>query len=494
MSVKEVTPEAPAAAAPVSATGKKTNPVKPDQAAYEKELKEIDANIAVLKKKLADAQSKISGSDNIKDSFGDKRKELRAQLDELIKERNETGDKRTKLIDQLKAIQSSLRKKSDDTKSSKDRLGYKSVEEVEAKIVVLERQQQSGEASLHEEKRIVAEISNLKKAKKILEGFAGQQSSVEDEKKNLDAIRAQVDALNPQRDEIRVKIDAIKEQIAQVDSERKDKQGSLNDLWTDRKAVKAELDAEYEKLRAHKTEHKKLNDEWYNWQREEQTRKREQYQARLREDKEARLAVQAEKEREAAEIPAYTDEINQCTTLIRFLESFDGSSKSSSSLDVKPAASATPAFTPRKVEGLPEGAVLVKKEEEDFMVLGNKKSKKGKRQGSAASGANGGASPAAKPFKLDFEMIDQFVKLKFELPTSAADIPGAIAKIQEKKKWYQDHQEEATNKAKAAAEAKVAALRRGEDPNAVTAATATTETEAVTPDATKEAVTAAPEK
>ncbi|KAJ3184169.1 hypothetical protein HDU87_005015 [Geranomyces variabilis] len=454
MSVPEID-AAPTAAAPPAAAGKgRKAPARPEQATYEKELATIDANINKLKERLAAAQNKFNGTDNVKDAFSGRRQELRTQLDAVAAERKECSDKRSKLFDQMKALQASLKKTNDDTKSSKDRLGYKSVEEVDAKIVALERQQQSGEASLQEEKRIVAEISNLKKAKKILEGLTGQQASIEDEKKELADVRAQLAANDPERDAIREKFDALKAELSALDDERKEKQGSLNDLWNDRRAIKAELDEEYSKMRAHKAEHKRQNDEWYNWQREESQRKKAEYAARLREDKDARLAVQAEKELEAAAIPAYTDEINQCTNLIRFLESFSTAER----VEAKPVASSAALV-------LPEGAVVMKKkDDEDFMVLGNKKGKKGGKR----------AQPSAtKPFKLDFDMIDQFVKLKFDLPTSAADIAPSVAKIQEKKQWYIDHQAEATAKAKAAAEKKIAALRRGEEPSAADAPSAT---------------------
>ncbi|KAI8819691.1 uncharacterized protein EV422DRAFT_533950 [Fimicolochytrium jonesii] len=458
MSVEEiVTPAAPAAAT----AGKQERPVKPDQATYEKTLKEIDNNIETLKKKHAEAQQKLNGTDNINDAYADRRKEFRTALDDLIKESNAIRDNRQKLIEKQKQIQEGLRARTNESKSSKDRLGYKSVEDVEKQILTLERQQQSGELSLLEEKRIVAEISNLKKSKKILEGLAGQQSSVEADKALLDEIRKQVDALNPERTALQQKIDAVKAKLAEVDTERKGKLGTLNELRDDRKAAKAELDAEFEKRRALKAEHKKLNDEWYAFQREEQARKREVYQAKVREDREARLAVQAEREREAAEIPAYTDEINQCITLIRLL---DGSKAPSTTTVTTPAATTT---NIRKVSALPEGAVLVKKQEEDFMVLGGgKKGKKGPKRPTTSDSP----TPATiKPFKLDFDIIDQFQRLKITLPTSAADVPEAIKALEEKKKWYEDHQAEATEKAKAAAEAKVAALRRGEEKTVETA-------------------------
>ncbi|KAJ3281939.1 hypothetical protein HK104_011184 [Borealophlyctis nickersoniae] len=434
---------------PSPAVERRKAPPRPDQEAYEKSLAEINAQIEILKAKQAEAQSKINGTDNIKGSFDGRRKELRAQLDELMKERNELNDQRTKISDKMTAIQSTLKKRGDEVRNSKDRLGYKSVEEVDQQINALEKQLQTGQAKLIEEKRMVAEISNLRKAKKVIEGFSAQQSSVQDERAKLDELRAQLNALHPQRNAVREKLDAVRAQLNELDNERKSQMGSFNELVNERKSVKAELDAEFDKLRTLRTEFKKQKDEYYAWQQEERKRKQEQYKARKQEEYEMRLTAAAEREREAAEVPAYTDEINECAALIKFLQSDSKTATTST-------ATSTPAAARSVDNGLPDGAVLLKKKsdrEDDYMVMGGKKGgKKGRKQG-------GAGEEKAKPFKLDLETISQFIKLKVEIPTSAADVPKAVEALEAKKKWFEERQEEQTVKNKAAAEAKIAALK-----------------------------------
>ncbi|KAJ3186717.1 hypothetical protein HDU85_007537 [Gaertneriomyces sp. JEL0708] len=469
MSAEEVEAQS-AASATATATERKKAPTRPDQAAFEASLKQIDANIDALKKKLSASQDRIKGNGNGKENFGDRRKELRAKQEELQKERNEINDRRAKLVEQLKSLQAAIRKKDDEARNSKDRLGYKKPEDVDAQIALLERKQQSGQVSLAEEKRIIAEISNLKKARKILEGFANELTSLESSKAQIASIRTQLDAMDPERAAVRAKLDDIKAKLTELDTERKSQQGEFSDLINDHKSIKTELDAEYDKLRALKSGYKKQKDDWYAWQREAQSRKREQYQQRKREEQEARLQAQAEREREAAEIPAYSDEIFQCTNLISFLGTFVGETPKQAAEETATAPAAAAPL--RQVPGIPEGAVMLKKkDDEDYLVLGGgKKSKKGRRQNGSGAG-----TPQLKPFKLDFDIIDQFVKLKIELPVSAQDVPATISALEEKKKWYKENQEEATAKAKAAAEAKIAALRRADTNVEQTADTATPE-------------------
>ncbi|RKO91305.1 hypothetical protein BDK51DRAFT_21211, partial [Blyttiomyces helicus] len=312
----------------------------------------------------------------------------------------------------------------------------------------LEQQLATGSAKLIEEKRMVAEISNLRKSKKILEGFSGHVSTAEAEKAKLDSLRDSLTAIDPQRDAIRTEIDSLKSQLAALDGERKGKMENYGELADARKAAKSALDAEFDKLRALRTENRKQKDEWFAWQKEDRARKQEVYKARRMEENEARLTVQAEKEREAAEIPAFTDEINQCTALGKLLQSFvSGPARPETAPS---SGSATPLSAP----AIPDGAVLLKKKderEEDFMVMGGgKKGKKGKKQP---------APDKAKPFKLDFETIDQLIKFGLDLPVTANDIPATIAALDAKKTAFVDKQKEQTKANIEKAEAKIAALK-----------------------------------
>ncbi|KAJ3046906.1 hypothetical protein HK097_000407 [Rhizophlyctis rosea] len=449
MATSDLAPTTPAV------TDRRKAPVKPDQEAYDKELATINANIEALKVKHTAAQGKINGTDNIKGSFDSRRKELREKLDELNKERNELQERRGKILDQLKTGQAGLKKKGDEVRNSKDRLGYKSAEEVDKAINDLEHQLQLGQAKLIEEKRIVAEISNLKKAKKILEGFSSSQSSTESEKAKLDDLRSQLNAIDPQRNAVREKIDAVRAQLNELDGERKEQMGSFTDLVNERKAVKASLDAEFDKLRTLRTDFKKQKDEWYQWQNEERNRKRDQYKAQRQAEIEAKLTAQAQREREAAEVPAYSDEINEVNALIKYLKGWSGEKEEVKEGGVKANANI------RQVDNsLPEGAVALGKksdrEEESFLMLGGgKKGRKGPKRTESLAPAAG----KPKAFKLDFETISQFMKLKIDIPVSAADVPTTVSALEEKKKWFEDNQKEQTKKNVEAAEKKIEELK-----------------------------------
>lgn len=170
-------------------------------------------------------------------------------------------------------------------KSSKDKLAFKSVKEIDDQISLLEQQLSSGSVKLFEEKRIVQEISNLNKSRKILEGFSSQQASFDAEKADIDTLRAKLDSLNPVRDQLNKQLDQAKADLASFEAARKEQVGNMSELFATRNAIKAELDAEFDKVKALRAEFKEAKDAYYAYQRAERERRNEEYAAKKREER-----------------------------------------------------------------------------------------------------------------------------------------------------------------------------------------------------------------
>ncbi|KAJ3193287.1 hypothetical protein HK101_005083 [Irineochytrium annulatum] len=463
--------EAPAeATSPKPAAGALSKPKgpRPDKEAHEREISAIKDQIDAIQKKLKDVQDRINGTDNVKDTYDGRRKELRAKLDELGKERSEINDQRTKFLDKLKSIQAGIKKKlhllnvnlqKDEVRSSKDKLGVRNAEEIDSQVAALEQQITSGGLKLIEEKRIVTEISALKKAKKTLETLGVQSSTVEDDQKEIDALRTQLDALNPRKDEINKQYDEIKATLKEVNDDRSRDQGSFSSLLDEKKSVKQEVDECYEKMRALRAEFKTQNDEWFQWERAERDRRNKEFQDQRKRANDEKVARAAEKELEDANIPAFTEEITTCNNLIAFLEQYTqpGKAATTSATPTKPAVDAS--LNIRSVDtSVPDGLVMMKKKEdrgEDYLVMG--KGKKGKRQGSQAGTP---ATPTAKTVvKLDLTTMNLFDKLKVDVPITVADCEAALTALEAKKAKFLASQAEQTKKNKEVAEAKIAKIR-----------------------------------
>ncbi|KAJ3114787.1 hypothetical protein HDU96_001676 [Phlyctochytrium bullatum] len=468
-----------APAAETKPAGGRPRGPRPDKEGHEKEVSAIKEQIETLQKKLNEVQQTINSTDNIKDTYDGKRKELRAKLDELQKQRTEVNEQRTKILDKVKSIQAGIKKKvklilslatvilevlifclkNDEVKSSKDKLGVKNVEDLEKQIVQLEQQLTDGNLKLIDEKRIVTEISNLKKARKVLDTLGSQSNTVETDKKQLDALRAELDTLGPKKDEINKQYDVVKAELREVDDGKRKDMGSLTELINQKKALKADVDAAYEKMRTLRAEFKKQNDDWYQWERAERERRQREYQEQRKKDETARLTRAAEEELENAKIPAFTEEITICDSLIAFIQNYTSKPKSATT-----EASANGAATAGRAvdSSIPEGAVALKKKDdrgEDYLVMGKAKGKN-KRGGSKNQNAGAEAAPSPKSaIKLDLVTVDLFNKLKVNIPVTVADADATIEALQAKRAKFLETQAEQTAKNKAKAEAKIAALK-----------------------------------
>ncbi|KAJ3216974.1 hypothetical protein HDU67_008703 [Dinochytrium kinnereticum] len=456
---KKVASSAAPAASP--AESKPSTPVarpkgpRPDKEAHEREITAIKDQIEAVQKKLSAVQQTINSTDHIKGSYDGKRKELRAKLDELAKQRSEVNDQRTKILDKMKAVQANIKKKNDEVKSSKDKLGVKNVEDIEKQIASLEQQLTDGNLKLTDEKRIVSDIANLKKARKVLDTLGSQSSTVEGDKKQVDAYRAELDTLGPKKDAINKEYDVVKAELKDVDDGKRKDLGGLTELINQRKALKAEVDAAYESMRTLRADFKKQNDEWYHFERAERERRQKEYQESRKKDETARLTRAAEDELENSKIPAFTEEITICNSLIAFLQQYSSKPQAAATSTASP----TPAPARAVDSSIPDGLVALKKKEdrggEDYLVMG--KGKKNRRGGSAAAGDH---TPSPKTvIKLDLVSVDLFNKLKVNIPVTVADADSTIATLEEKKAKFLEDQAEQTAKNKAKAEAKIAALK-----------------------------------
>lgn len=126
----------------------------------------------------------------------------------------------------------------DALKNSKDKLPFKTLKELDDHVKALESQLGSGRITqLSEEKRIVAEISSLKKHRKTLDGLGSQQSSVSADRVGLDTLRAQLTELDPLRTQLNKDLDAAKAELNAFESARKEAVGGMTDLFTKRNKV-----------------------------------------------------------------------------------------------------------------------------------------------------------------------------------------------------------------------------------------------------------------
>jgi hypothetical protein len=300
---------------------------------------------------------------------------------------------------------------------------------VDQEIARLQKQVDGGMMKLVDEKKALAEISALNKAKKNFSGFDSQQKKIDDikaqiaeQKKLLDdpenkALSEKYTKLQTELDELKAEQDEAFKSLRSLREETDKARAVQQEKYQARKELKDNYFQQLRAFKAYEFEARKIRNE---------KRRLEQLQYVAGKRKET-----ASKRLEEASAPAYGDEIIACEGLIRH---FDPSALPPKETT---AASKFAASAQRTVDdsGL-KGTRISKKdtEEESYMAgTSGKKGKKGKKGGAAAS-----------KFNLNIGIIEELAKVGVDPPSSQDEVPATVEKLQAKLAHWKDDQDRKT--------------------------------------------------
>lgn len=435
-----------AEATSVPATEQKVKPTKPNEEAFKADLAQAEKEHAAVQEKLNQVKAKIeTAKPNNQDSpVAKKQQELRAELSSIRQKQQGFKASRISTQEKINALDSTLKARIAEQNNSKTRMSFKSIEEVDREIARLEKQVDSGTMRLVDEKKALADVSNLRKQRKNFAGLEEAQKVINDLKAQIATLKKSLDnpeakALSDKYTEIQKELDAIKAEqdsafknLNALRDERTKLHGEQQQKWT---AIRQVKDNYYKARKAYK----EYEDEAWRIRREKQKAQRDAFER----EKKKKIA---DKKLEEASRLAYTDEILTAQGLIRhFNPSYDFAALG---LDDKKEESAQfRAGVGRTIDdsGM-KGMKVLKKEEDDYFVgTSGKKGKKGKK-----SNANGSPAPAEK-FNLNVGIIEDFAKVKIDPPMNQSDVPAVVeklaAKISEWKKNQASKTEENIKKA-----------------------------------------------
>ncbi|KIK68135.1 hypothetical protein GYMLUDRAFT_54814 [Collybiopsis luxurians FD-317 M1] len=447
---------------PVSAASEKKDALdipalsggKPDKKAYDADQERLKGEIDALQVKLSAVKDKISlatkgGSGN------ERRNALKAELDEIRGKQSDSKASRSKVLDQVKAYNESISKKIKDLQAAKSKISFKSVAELDAHVRArsrrnLEKQIDSGTLKLADEKRALAEITSCKRNRRTLDAFQNDQQSIEADRAAVDELKKQLD--DPDFKATSDRYDRIKHELDELKKEEDVLYANRSKLFEERDALQAQVNALYNERRGSTQSFREANDRYWNKVNEDRARRAERARAQRAAEELQKKQEAAQRLREEAEVPAYQAQIEDCQTLIDSL-----SGKTSESVTLKSAPlverqelAGVTKLDIRKVDDVPEGAIVRKKKGEDadaYFVGG--KGKKGKKIQAKANG-----SPEGSQLNIPFATLSALLNFSIPPPISNADIPRVIENLQTKKEWFEANQarQTAANIAKAEAE------------------------------------------
>merc|ERR1719206_862433 len=177
-------------------------------------MSEFDAKIIALNNEVQDFNDRLSEVDakiaEAKSSGGDQSEELRearATMKSLRDRKDSILRDRAEIATLQKSAKASLDSKITAGRSLRAELKYTSPDEIDKRIIQLEKQQSTTSMSLKEEKGLLKEIEQLKQSRKLVTHLVANNDSISSERKNSQSITEQLNAKNAELDILKKKID-----------------------------------------------------------------------------------------------------------------------------------------------------------------------------------------------------------------------------------------------------------------------------------------------
>lgn len=109
-------------------------PPRPDQKAFDTKYNQLQTEIEQLKAQVQKIRDVISGNSDGKTQQVSERQELLDKIQKLKEEQDAHKAARETVFEQMKAGQEALKKKLTDVKNSKEKMPFKSTDEIDRKI------------------------------------------------------------------------------------------------------------------------------------------------------------------------------------------------------------------------------------------------------------------------------------------------------------------------------------------------------------------------
>ncbi|KAH6716963.1 hypothetical protein BKA61DRAFT_315791 [Leptodontidium sp. MPI-SDFR-AT-0119] len=290
---------------------------------------------------------------------------------------------------------------------------------------------------LVDEKKALAEVSNLRKQRKGFAGFDDAQKQIDEKKANLKKLRDTLD--DPESKALSEKYNKIQSELDSIKAEQDEAYKGINNLRDERKKLQDDQQAKFTAIKKIKDDYYQTNRaiQKYEYEARQKARERkkaenEKYQQEKRKDRAQQMLAEASDK-------AYLDEIRRAESLLRFLDPSYSAEKAPLQ-----APSQFTATAQRKVDdaGI-KGFKVVKKDEEDYFAgTGGKKGKKNKK-----AAATGDAPPTQTgKYSCPPSVMEDCASMGLEPPMSAADIPEVREKVKAKLDFWKSDQEAQTKK------------------------------------------------
>lgn len=348
------------------------------------------------------------------------------------------------MFDEIKSKDAKLKDLIAQQKVARSKVSYKSVEDLDREIERLDKQVSTGMMKLVDEKKALAEISNLRKQRKGFTGFDVQQKQIDDLKAELKKLRDSLDdpeskALSERYNTLQAEMDAIK-------AEQDDVFKNLNSLRDEKTKLHNEQTQKWNAIKELKDAHYQAGRAVQKWEYESRQRARERKKAENEKYHQEKKKERAQQMLAEASDPAYLDEIRKAESLLVFLDPSYVSTKAPLQAPSGLQATASRTIDDAGIKGFK----VVKKDEEDYFAgTGGKKGKKNRKENKKPEAE---VVPQSKGWSCPPGVMETCAALDIEPPMSSADVATCKAKVEEKLAFWKKDQAVQTEKVSFASE------------------------------------------
>lgn len=414
-------------------------PRRPEELEYDKQAEEITKQIDALMASQKALDEKIKGRNVGKDEYQTKRDEMKAKIDEYQSAIDRLEGTKKKIQDAINNKQDEAKRVKMEAQEARKKLGFTSEAEIEAKIEEIEYQIHTGTMSLKEEKKLVQQLTELKKQKPLIGKVNAKVSASENfDDKALGPLKEELtrvkDELNEawkckklQNEQLRVLLDERKNATSDMKElfDEKDKiKADIMTLKQKRTTLKEEMEEKRKKRIAEENERRALRQEKYKIE------KKRREDERVKRDLERELeSIENNQEPKGSDMHKVEQTIVYLTTLVKADETKENTETAKHDLDKLEASK------PKEAKG----QILVPKnqriEEVYFAPTGGKKKKGEKKE-------NKEEEKGDKKIKHNITTYTTFKELNLEVPLTVQDCPDLITALQERLKTLKAENEE----------------------------------------------------
>lgn len=366
------------------------------------------------------------------------REELSGKISHLKAEKERIRSQKEPIFNKLQATQNLLKSKIEELRSSKEKALFKRPEDIDRKIEQMEADIESGALKLIDEKKLVAEISKLRKLRRSLDSFSDHESSIADLKKASDQYRAILAEKDKELRGLDEQLKVVHAELVKLTSTRTENQGKIKALIKERDALREKTNglygaknAAYEEFqKAYKAHGVFLAAERVKW---EEAAVRREIETAVRD---------LERDLRHLEMPACVDQIEQCLNIQAFLRT----NVLKEPVVPCPAASASVASDDlpssfRRVEKVSDDMILKKDQIEDhYSIVGG--SKKASKAGTKKSDSSVQQSTGPSKLKLPFWVLSGLEELNINMVSNVDDARTAIKALEDVKLAFEAKQKE----------------------------------------------------